>query len=52
MTINCPKCERKTSFTISDAIDSEGETFRCQHCGWYFCYTKFLKKLCEKEEDL
>lgn len=38
-TIVCPKCGRQTSFYIpSDAIDLEGEFYRCQHCNWVFHY--------------
>ena len=38
-TIICPKCGQDTSFNImSDAIDEEGEVYRCQHCGWPFHY--------------
>ena len=38
-TIVCPKCGQKTSFNmLSDAIDEEGEFYRCQHCGWVFHY--------------
>ena len=39
ITIVCPKCGRQTSFNmLSDAIDEEGEFYRCQHCGWVFHY--------------
>ena len=39
-TVCCPKCGRQTSFAFpSDAIDEEGEFYRCQHCGWPFHYT-------------
>lgn len=38
--INCPRCGRQTSFILlSDAIDEEGEFYRCQHCSWVFHYT-------------
>ena len=38
-TIVCPNCGQDTSFNImSDAIDEEGEFYRCQHCGWPFHY--------------
>ena len=38
-TIVCPKCGQRTSFNlIQDAIDEEGEFYRCQHCGWPFHY--------------
>ncbi|MCR5316334.1 MAG: hypothetical protein K6E52_10605 [Bacteroidaceae bacterium] len=38
-TIICPKCGRQTSFNMmSDAVDEEGEFYRCQHCGWVFHY--------------
>jgi predicted Zn finger-like uncharacterized protein len=36
-TITCPKCGRQTSFNIpNDAIDEDGEIYRCQHCSWPF----------------
>ena len=38
-TVICPKCGRETSFNIpSDAIDEQGEFYRCQHCGFPFLY--------------
>ena len=38
-TVVCPKCGRETSFNlIMDAIDEDGEFYRCQHCGWPFHY--------------
>ena len=38
-TVVCPKCGWQTSFNlIMDAIDEEGEFYRCQHCGWPFHY--------------
>ena len=38
-SVVCPKCGRQTSFAFpSDAIDDEGEFYRCQHCGWPFHY--------------
>ena len=38
-TIACPKCVRQTSFNMpSDAIDKDGEFYRCQHCNWVFHY--------------
>ena len=38
-SVVCPKCERQTSFAFpSDAIDEDGEFYRCQHCGWPFPY--------------
>jgi len=40
ITINCPKCNKETEFSLNDAIDSEGEVFRCKHCGWLFRYTE------------
>ena len=40
-TITCPKCGKVTSFNIpKDAIDEEGEFYRCQHCGWPFHFIK------------
>ncbi len=40
-TVVCPKCGRETLFRMmSDAIDDEGEIYRCQHCAWPFHYFK------------
>ena len=38
MVINCPKCKQEMEITISNAIDEEGEVFKCEHCGWLFRY--------------
>jgi len=39
-TIICPKCKQVTSFIMQhDAIDEQGEFYRCQHCGWPFQYS-------------
>ena len=39
ITIDCPKCKKPTSFEmVRDAIDEEGEVYRCKHCGWPFRY--------------
>ena len=38
MRIKCPKCGKETEFTISDAVDDNGEVFRCKDCGYYFRY--------------
>lgn len=43
MKINCPKCGKETEFFIHQAIDEDGETFKCQHCHWPFRYTKKLR---------
>ena len=38
-SVVCPKCGQRTTFNlIMDAIDDEGEFYRCQHCGWPFHY--------------
>ena len=38
-TVVCPKCGQETQFDMQfDAIDDEGEIYRCQHCGWPFLY--------------
>jgi predicted RNA-binding Zn-ribbon protein involved in translation (DUF1610 family) len=38
-SIVCPKCGRTTRFDLhSDALDEDGELYRCQHCGWPFHY--------------
>ena len=40
MVINCPKCHQETSFFLSDAVDEDGEVFKCEHCGYEFRYTE------------
>ena len=40
MTINCPKCKKKTSFQLNEAVDELGEVFKCEHCGWLFRFVK------------
>ena len=41
--IVCPKCAELTTFCIpNDAIDEDGEFYRCQHCGWVFHYRNYL----------
>ena len=38
-TVVCPKCGQRTSFAFpGDAIDEDGEFYRCQHCSWPFHY--------------
>ena len=37
--IKCVNCGNETEVDISRAIDEEGETFRCEHCGYPFRYT-------------
>lgn len=38
-TVVCPKCGKDTTFNMPDeAIDEDGEFYRCQHCGWPFHY--------------
>ena len=44
-TIKCPKCRRETSFEMPrDAIDEDGEIYRCQHRGWPFHYKSYNKE--------
>ena len=41
--IVCPKCGKGTTFCMpDDAIDEEGEFYRCQHCAWVFHYRYHL----------
>ena len=38
-SVVCPKCGQRTTFNMpDDAIDEDGEFYRCQHCGWSFHY--------------
>ena len=39
MKIKCPKCGKETEIIISDAVDENGEVFRCKHCRYYLRYT-------------
>jgi transcription elongation factor Elf1 len=38
-TINCPKCGNPTTVDIVNALDENGELFRCSKCNYYFRYT-------------
>lgn len=38
--IKCVKCGRETEINISNAIDADGEVFKCNHCGYPFRYAK------------
>lgn len=40
LSINCPKCHKKTEINISKSVDSEGEVFACEHCGYKFRFTE------------
>ena len=36
-SVVCPKCGRETAFEPGrDAIDEDGEVYRCRQCGWPF----------------
>jgi len=39
MIIKCPKCGKETSFMLNEAIDEDGEVFKCKHCNYPFRYT-------------
>lgn len=39
MFINCPKCKKPTEIMINDALDENGEVFKCRHCGYLFRFT-------------
>lgn len=39
MTIKCPKCKKDTSFLLNEALDENGEVFRCKNCGYLFRFT-------------
>lgn len=38
--IKCPKCHSDIEINIANAVDENGEVFRCSNCGWYSRYTK------------
>ena len=38
--INCPKCKKETDINIMDAVDEEGEVFKCKHCGYHFRFAQ------------
>ena len=40
MKLKCPKCGEETEFFINDAIDEEGEVYRCPYCHWPFRYAE------------
>lgn len=38
--VKCVKCGKETEINLHNALDEEGEVFKCQHCGYMFRYTK------------
>ena len=38
--IKCVNCGNETEINIANAIDSEGEVFKCDHCGYPFRYVE------------
>ena len=39
MVIECPKCKKEVPLDVQNALDEDGEVYRCPHCGWKFRYT-------------
>jgi len=39
VVIKCPKCHNDVEINIANAIDEDGEVFRCPNCGMNFRYT-------------
>ena len=37
--ITCPKCGKEISISLTNALDENGEVFRCPHCKWPVRYT-------------
>lgn len=37
--IKCPKCNGDVEINIANAVDTEGEVFKCEHCGYLLRYT-------------
>ena len=37
--VKCPKCGQDVKIDIANAIDENGEVFKCDHCGYPFRYT-------------
>lgn len=37
-TIKCVNCGNETKIDIANAVDADGEVFRCEHCGYLFRY--------------
>lgn len=37
--IKCVKCGKETEIDISNALDENGEVFKCEHCGYPFMHT-------------
>lgn len=45
MLLICPKCGKEFSVNIlRDAIDEQGEVYRCKHCNWPFFYDRKQEK--------
>ncbi len=38
MNIICPKCNSSINIDISEAIDENGEVYRCKKCGYHVRY--------------
>ena len=36
--VKCVNCGKDAEINIAKALDSEGEVFRCEHCGFIFRY--------------
>ena len=38
--MKCVKCNKEFELDIAQALDEEGEVFRCPHCGFLFRYAE------------
>ena len=38
--VKCIKCHNEVEINIANAIDEEGEEFKCPHCGQLFRYAE------------
>lgn len=36
--VKCPKCKKEVQIDLKNAVDEEGEVFRCPHCHYEFRY--------------
>ena len=38
--VKCPKCHKEVKINVANALDEDGELYRCPHCDYVFRYTE------------
>ena len=36
--VKCPKCQKEVKIDLTNAVDEEGEVFKCPYCNYEFRY--------------